>query len=83
MLLLLGESSPEPLVVEIHRIQQCRGGAVVEVRRARRQSAQDGSLDLADVGALSRNDCTAWIGYRKGLPRKRTAIALQYGICCT
>src|SRR5215813_7118542 len=40
LLLLLRESDSEPLVVEIHRVQERRRGAVVKIGRARRQSAQ-------------------------------------------
>src|SRR5260370_5251519 len=77
ILLPLGESNAEPLVVKIHRVGQCRRGAIVKVRRTRRQPAQDGSLDLADVGALAGNQCTARIGHHKSLPRMWTLIALQ------
>src|SRR5437588_6130534 len=47
LLLLVGQADGEAQVVEIDRIQQGRRRAVVEVGRARRQSAQDRSFDLA------------------------------------
>src|SRR5262249_5234096 len=72
-----GESNPEPLVVEIHRVQQRRGGAVVKIGGARGQSTQDRSLDLAEVGALTGNQRTARVRHHKGLPRMRTILALQ------
>src|SRR5258706_12508459 len=77
LLLPLSESNAEPLVVEIHHIHQGRSGAVVKVRGACRQSAQDGTFDLANVGALAGNHCTARIGHHKSLPCKRTLLALQ------
>jgi hypothetical protein len=46
----------------------------VKVRRACRQSAQDGSLDLADVGALAGNKSAARIGHHKIPPRKRVLM---------
>src|SRR6266853_3175038 len=41
-LLPFGESDAEPLVVKIHRVRQRRRRAVVKVRRAGGQAAQDG-----------------------------------------
>src|SRR5215467_13588323 len=77
LLLPFGESYAKSLVVEIHRVQERRCGAVVKIGRARRQAPQDGALDLADVGAFPGNQGAARIRHHKDLPRKWTAVALQ------
>src|SRR5208282_4076789 len=71
--LLFGEANCEALVVEIHDIRQCGGGAVLEVRRPRRQSAQNRSLHLSNIRALSADERFAQIGHGKRIPRAERA----------
>src|SRR5215475_1891960 len=66
-LLLDGEADGEALVVEVHHVRQGLGRTVVEVRRACREPAQDRPLELADVGAFSRDLRTAGVGGAEGL----------------
>src|SRR5208283_3370740 len=75
--LLFGEANCEALVVEIHDIRQCGGGAVLEVRRPRRQSAQNRSLHLSNIRALSADERFAQIGHGKRIPRAERAAAVQ------
>ena len=53
-LLLIGEADSEALIVEIHHVVERRGRAVVKVRRARRQCAQDRSLHLSQHPRICR-----------------------------
>ncbi len=55
-LLGLGQVHVEAQIVELHHFAQRGGGAVVEVRRARRQATQDRSLPSREVGALARDE---------------------------
>src|SRR5689334_15602665 len=52
-LLLLGQVHLEPLVVEVDGLHERGRRPVVEVRRARRESAQHWPLEPVDVAALS------------------------------
>src|SRR4051812_47068717 len=49
-LLLIREPDAETSIVEVNDVEQRGCPAVVEIRCARRQSAQDRSFELADVG---------------------------------
>src|ERR1700719_1545032 len=62
LLLLICETDVEALVIKIHRVEQSGCRAVVEIGGARGQSPQSEPFDLADVGAVSRNQCAARIG---------------------
>ena len=66
--MLVGEADVETLIIKLHDICQCGGGAVVEIRRARRQAAQDRSLQLADIGAFASDQGAAGVGNLKYLP---------------
>src|SRR6185437_12001196 len=51
--------------------------SVMEIRRARRQPAENGTFELADIGALSGDQRASWIGDLKHLPGKRPLLAGQ------
>ena len=51
LLLFLGQIHLESLIVEIHELVQVGGGAVVEIRRAGRESPQDRALTAVEVAA--------------------------------
>src|SRR4029077_19877755 len=61
-LLLRGKADTEALVVELDDVAQRGGRAVVEIGRARRKTAQDGSFDFPDIGAFAGDHGTADIG---------------------
>jgi hypothetical protein len=75
--LLLPEPEAEPLVVEIHHIEQGRGRAVVEIRSPRGEPTQNWAFQLPDVGALSGNQRAARIGDLEHLPGERPLRAGQ------
>src|SRR5207253_1424475 len=58
-LLLICKPDIESLVIEVDDIEQGGRRAVVKVWSTRRQSSQDRSLDLADVGTLAGNQRSA------------------------
>ena len=60
--LLVGKFDTEALIIEHNDIVERGGGAIVEIGYARGQPTQCGNLDLADVGAVSRDEGAAWIG---------------------
>src|SRR5208337_2793456 len=71
--LLFGEANGEALVVEIHDIRQCGGGAVLEVRRPRGQSAEKRSVHLSNIRARSADERFGQIGHGKRIPRAERA----------
>src|SRR5215469_744975 len=60
--LLLGKTQAETPVVEIHYVLQACRRAVVKIRCARSQAAQNRSLGLADVGTFARDHGSSRIG---------------------
>ena len=62
VLLLVVQVQGEPSVVEIDGLVQVLRRSVVEVRRPRREPAQDRSLEAADVVPLPGDECTARVG---------------------
>jgi len=56
----------ESLIVKIHQLAQVCRGAVVEIRSARRETAQDGSFHAIEVGAISCDEPLARIGGVEG-----------------
>ena len=69
---------PESLVIKQHDIVQRRCGTVMEVRRASRKSAQDRSLNLANIGALSGDHRSTQVGDLVGRSGIRSRIT-EYG----
>ena len=47
--LFLGQIHREALIVEIHGLQQGRGGTVVKIGRPSRQAAQNRTLDAIQI----------------------------------
>ncbi len=60
-LVLNVQHQAEALLVKPHHIQQSLGGAVMEKRRARRKTAKDWALDLADMVVFAVNQGLAEI----------------------
>ena len=56
------ETDTEALVVEVDHVHQGGCRTVVKIGRTRRQSSQNRSLELADVGALTGNQRSAGVG---------------------
>src|SRR5258705_11199578 len=62
-LLLIRQAQPEADIVEVDRVEECRGRAVVEVRGATGEAAQDGTLEAADVLPFAGDECPARVGH--------------------
>src|SRR5215467_3224761 len=77
LLLLSRKTDAETLIIKVHHVQESGCRAVVEVGCPCRQPSQNGPFDLADVGAIARNQCTPRIGDHKSLARERTGAALE------
>src|ERR1051326_4006338 len=57
-----GQANLEVGVVEVHHVVQTGGRTIVEIGRSRRETAQDRSLELANVGPLAGDERSARIG---------------------
>ncbi len=68
LLLLRAQVEVEARVVEVDGVQQRCGRTIVEVGRARGQTAKDRTFELPDVGTLSGDEGASWVG---GLNRLR------------
>jgi hypothetical protein len=76
-LFLIGESDPETRVVEGYQVFEIRRRAVVKVWRSGCQISQNGPLCLADVGALTADECLSGVCYPKRCPRQWARIAAE------
>src|SRR5262249_6856010 len=79
LLRLSRKTDAESLIIKVHRVQESGSRAVVEVGCPCSQPSQNGPFDLADVGAIARNQCTPRIGDHESLARERTGGALERG----
>src|SRR4030095_13667013 len=58
-LLLVRQAQPEADIEKVACVEGCAGRAVVEVRGATGEAAQDGTLEAADVLPLASDECPA------------------------
>ena len=74
---LPAQDKPEPVLIEVHDIQQALRGAVMEIGSARGKAAEDRPLDLAHMSEFAVDQSLAEIA--GGLAVVRPAGRLQAG----
>ena len=72
LFLLSRETDGESLVIKVHYIQESGCRAIVEVRRPCSEPPENGSFDLADVGAIAGNQCTSRVSDHETLTGQGT-----------